>query len=92
MVRRLASNCSALVASVPAAYVPGRPVPEPPNAVAAAAQTLGLRTLEPQQLKELVEGKFVDALRTAAGATAAPAMPCRCSASATKPLRFMSST
>ncbi|MEJ5992264.1 flotillin domain-containing protein [Ramlibacter sp. PS3R-8] len=37
-----------------------------PSAVAAAAQTLGLRTLEPQQLKELVEGKFVDALRTAA--------------------------
>jgi uncharacterized membrane protein YqiK len=36
------------------------------SAVAAAAQTLGLRTLEPQQLKELVEGKFVDALRTAA--------------------------
>ncbi|HYP85957.1 flotillin family protein [Variovorax sp.] len=35
-------------------------------AVAAAAQTLGLRTLEPEQLKELVEGKFVDALRTAA--------------------------
>jgi uncharacterized membrane protein YqiK len=34
--------------------------------VAAAAQTLGLRTLEPEQLKELVEGKFVDALRTAA--------------------------
>jgi len=37
-----------------------------PVAVAAAAQTLGLRTLEPQLLKELVEGKFVDALRTAA--------------------------
>jgi uncharacterized membrane protein YqiK len=37
-----------------------------PEAVAAAAQTLGLRTMEPQQLKELVEGKFVDALRTAA--------------------------
>jgi uncharacterized membrane protein YqiK len=36
------------------------------TAVAAAAQTLGLRTLEPEQLKELVEGKFVDALRTAA--------------------------
>jgi uncharacterized membrane protein YqiK len=35
-------------------------------AVAAAAQTLGLRTMEPDQLKELVEGKFVDALRTAA--------------------------
>ena len=37
-----------------------------PVAVAAAAQTLGLRTMEPDQLKELVEGKFVDALRTAA--------------------------
>jgi uncharacterized membrane protein YqiK len=37
-----------------------------PDAVAAAAQTLGLRTMEPTQLKELVEGKFVDALRTAA--------------------------
>ena len=37
-----------------------------PEAVAAAAQTLGLRTTEPEQLKELVEGKFVDALRTAA--------------------------
>ena len=37
-----------------------------PVAVAAAAQTLGLRTKEPDQLKELVEGKFVDALRTAA--------------------------
>jgi len=36
------------------------------EAVAAAAQTLGLRTLEPDQLRELVEGKFVDALRTAA--------------------------
>ena len=37
-----------------------------PSAVAAAAQTLGLRTMEPEQLKELVEGKFIDALRTAA--------------------------
>src|SRR5687768_16659169 len=37
-----------------------------PESVAAAAQTLGVRTLEPEQLKELVEGKFVDALRTAA--------------------------
>lgn len=36
------------------------------TAVAAAAQTLGLRTMEPEQLKELVEGKFIDALRTAA--------------------------
>ena len=41
-----------------------------PVSVAAAAQTLGLRTMEPEQLKELVEGKFVDALRTAAAATA----------------------
>ena len=37
-------------------------------AVAVAAQTLGHKTLEPEQLKELVEGKFVDALRTAAAA------------------------
>jgi uncharacterized membrane protein YqiK len=36
------------------------------ESVAAAAQTLGLRTMEPAQLKELVEGKFIDALRTAA--------------------------
>jgi uncharacterized membrane protein YqiK len=37
-----------------------------PEAIAAAAQTLGQRTLEPETLKELVEGKFVDALRTVA--------------------------
>ena len=37
-----------------------------PASVAAAAQTLGLRTMEPEQLKELVEGKFIDALRTGA--------------------------
>lgn len=37
-----------------------------PKAVANAAQTLGLRTLEPEKLKELIEGKFVDALRTVA--------------------------
>ena len=36
------------------------------TSVAAAAQTLGLRTLEPERLKELIEGKFIDALRTAA--------------------------
>src|SRR5687767_7346830 len=34
--------------------------------VKADAQTLGQRTLQPEQLKELVEGKFVDALRTVA--------------------------
>jgi uncharacterized membrane protein YqiK len=37
-----------------------------PEAVAAAAQTLGRRTTEPEALKELVEGKFVDALRSIA--------------------------
>jgi len=37
-----------------------------PQAVADAAQTLGTRTLEPEKLKELIEGKFVDALRTSA--------------------------
>ncbi|MFY9510249.1 MAG: flotillin domain-containing protein, partial [Rubrivivax sp.] len=36
------------------------------QAVAAAAQTLGQRTMAPEELKELVEGKFIDALRTAA--------------------------
>ncbi|HEV8226547.1 MAG TPA: flotillin domain-containing protein [Methylomirabilota bacterium] len=36
------------------------------EAIASAAQTLGQRTLEPETLKELVEGKFVDALRTVA--------------------------
>jgi uncharacterized membrane protein YqiK len=36
------------------------------QSVADAAQTLGLRTLEPEKLKELLEGKFVDALRTVA--------------------------
>lgn len=37
-----------------------------PEAVSAAAQTLGSRTMEPKKLSELIEGKFVDALRTAA--------------------------
>jgi uncharacterized membrane protein YqiK len=37
-----------------------------PHAVADAAQTLGTRTLAPDSLKELLEGKFVDALRTVA--------------------------
>jgi uncharacterized membrane protein YqiK len=36
------------------------------EAIAAAAQTLGQRTMQPEALKELVEGKFVDALRTVA--------------------------
>ncbi len=40
------------------------------QSIATAAQTLGLRTLHPEALKELVEGKFVDALRSvAAGMT-----------------------
>ncbi len=37
-----------------------------PQAVADAAQTLGTRTLEPEKLKDLLEGKFVDALRAVA--------------------------
>ncbi len=37
-----------------------------PDAIASAAQTLGQRTLHPETLKELIEGKFVDALRTVA--------------------------
>ncbi len=36
------------------------------DAISAAAQTLGQRTMQPETLKELVEGKFVDALRTVA--------------------------
>jgi uncharacterized membrane protein YqiK len=36
------------------------------QAIANAAQTLGQRTMQPDSLKELLEGKFVDALRTAA--------------------------
>jgi len=35
-------------------------------AIAAAAQTLGRRTMQPESLKELVEGKFIDALRSVA--------------------------
>ena len=36
------------------------------ESVADAAQTLGKRTLEPEKLTELIEGKFVDALRLVA--------------------------
>lgn len=36
------------------------------SAISTAAQTLGRRTMEPAALKELVEGKFVDALRAVA--------------------------
>lgn len=40
------------------------------QSIATAAQTLGMRTMHPEALKELVEGKFVDALRSvAAGMT-----------------------
>ncbi|OYY71714.1 flotillin family protein [Sphingomonas sp. 28-63-12] len=40
------------------------------QSIATAAQTLGMRTMHPDALKELVEGKFVDALRSvAAGMT-----------------------
>ncbi|RIV88666.1 flotillin family protein [Aurantiacibacter xanthus] len=36
------------------------------GAIAMAAQTLGQRTMHPEMLKDLVEGKFVDALRSVA--------------------------
>ena len=36
------------------------------ESIANAAQTLGRRTIKPDALKELVEGKFVDALRSVA--------------------------
>lgn len=36
------------------------------EAISTAGQTLGRRTMEPNLLKELVEGKFVDALRAVA--------------------------
>ena len=36
------------------------------DSIAAAAQTLGMRTMNPEQLKELIEGKFVDSLRAVA--------------------------
>ena len=44
-------------------YVRVQPVVE---SIANAAQTLGRRTMDPSALKELVEGKFVDALRAVA--------------------------
>jgi len=36
------------------------------ESIANAAQTLGYKTMEPKELKNLVEGKFVDALRAVA--------------------------
>ena len=36
------------------------------DAIGDAAQTLGMKTMEPSALKQLVEGKFVDALRAVA--------------------------
>lgn len=44
-------------------YVRVQPTEE---SIANAAQTLGIKTMEPESLKELVEGKFVDALRSVA--------------------------
>jgi uncharacterized membrane protein YqiK len=44
-------------------YVRVQPSPE---AIANAAQTLGQRTMQPEALRELTEGKFVDALRSVA--------------------------
>ena len=44
-------------------YVRVKPEAE---AIAKSAQTLGDRTLDPETLKELLQGKFVDALRSVA--------------------------
>ena len=44
-------------------YVRVKPTEE---AIANAAQTLGLKTMAPEELKSLVEGKFVDSLRAVA--------------------------
>ncbi|CAN2040322.1 flotillin family inner membrane protein YqiK [Candidatus Magnetomoraceae bacterium gMMP-15] len=44
-------------------YVRVKPTKE---AIANAAQTLGTKTMRPDELKELVEGKFVDSLRSVA--------------------------
>ena len=44
-------------------YVRVKPTDE---SIANAAQTLGMKTMNPDELKQLVEGKFVDALRAVA--------------------------
>ncbi len=44
-------------------YVRVKPTEE---SIANAAQTLGMKTMTPRELKELVEGKFVDSLRAVA--------------------------
>ena len=44
-------------------YVRVKPTGE---SIATAAQTLGRKTMSPQELKDLVEGKFVDSLRAVA--------------------------
>ena len=44
-------------------YVRVQPTEE---SIANAAQTLGMRTMKQDSLKELIEGKFVDALRSVA--------------------------
>ncbi|WP_084456250.1 flotillin family protein [Desulfogranum mediterraneum] len=44
-------------------YVRVKPTNE---SIANAAQTLGMKTMNPSELKQLVEGKFVDALRAVA--------------------------
>lgn len=44
-------------------YVRVKPTEE---SIANAAQTLGLKTMNPEELKSLVEGKFVDSLRAVA--------------------------
>ncbi|MEQ1320840.1 flotillin family protein [Acinetobacter guillouiae] len=48
-------------------YVRVKPTAE---SIATAAQTLGKKTMSPQELKDLVEGKFVDSLRAVAAGMA----------------------
>lgn len=52
-------------------YVRVKPTIE---SIANAAQTLGLKTMAPNELKQLVEGKFVDALRAVAAEMAMNAL------------------
>jgi uncharacterized membrane protein YqiK len=52
-------------------YVRVKPTIE---SIANAAQTLGLKTMAPDELKQLIEGKFVDALRAVAAEMAMNAL------------------
>jgi pimeloyl-ACP methyl ester carboxylesterase len=60
---RYPDRCAALVALVPAAYVPGRPTPQPPGPVAAAVIDYALASDLPFWLgRRLVEDRMIGAL------------------------------